>query len=140
MKEYINIICSKLDKYPQNSVAIRMGGEHSMNLYARLSDKYKDKIVCFIDSNKMCVCAKYGLPIIRIDELKKENIQAVILSSYDHRAMLRSEAEEYSKDIDVIDIYSVLEENDILCTDNFYMNINLKDEDYDVGFPFEEQD
>ena len=140
MKRYINIICSKLDKYPLKSVAIRMGGEHSMNLYARLSDEYKDKIACFIDGNKMCVCAKYGLPVISIDELEKGNIQAVILSSYDHRAMLRSEAEKYSKDIDVIDIYSVLEDNDILCTNNFYMNIKLKDEDYDVGFPFGKQD
>ncbi|MBQ2982178.1 MAG: sulfatase-like hydrolase/transferase [Lachnospiraceae bacterium] len=137
-KRYMKIICKELDKYPTNSVAIRMGGDHSMNLYNLLNEEYKDKISCFIDNNKKCICKKYGKPIVTLDELPKGNIQAIILSSYDHLKTLRKEVKQYTENIDVIDIYVLLEKNGIYCTQNFYMDIKLKDEDYDVGFPFED--
>ena len=138
MKEYINVICTELDKYPMKSIAIRMGGEHSMQLFSRISDEHKGKIACFVDNSKSCLCSKYGLPIIDLDELENRGIQAIILSSYDYREMLRRESKKYPKNLDIIDIYSIFEKNGIYCTKNFYMDIKLKDEDYDVGFPFEE--
>lgn len=138
MEEYMKIICAELDKFPERSIAIRMGGLHSAELYTRMSKEYKAKIMCFVDNDKMCKCAKFGIPIIALDELKKNNAQGVILSSYDNIEMLREEAREYSDDVEVIDIYKTFENNGIYCTKNFYMDIKMKDEDYDVGFPFEE--
>lgn len=103
-----------------------------------MSEKYKAKIAYFIDDNKNCACKDCGIPVITLSELPKENICAIILSSYDYLNMLRRESKQYPKNIDVIDIYSVLEKNRIYCTKSFYMDIRLDDEDYDVFFSLDE--
>lgn len=135
---YISIICEELDEYPNGSVAIRMGGDHSAELYTRLPDTYKKKIACFIDVNKNCVCERYGLPVMSLEQINDKHIKAIVLSSYKYIEMLREEAKMYANDIDVIDIYEALESNGIHCDDNFYMDVQMRNEDYDVGFPFDE--
>ena len=40
-----------IEKYPDNSVAVRLGGEHSMEVFFWLSKENKKKIYCFIDNN-----------------------------------------------------------------------------------------
>ena len=135
MEEYMNIIYKEMDKYPSQSIAIRMGGDHSVELYARMGKEYRKKIKCFIDNNEMCKCSKFGIPIIKLDELEMNSIQGVILSSYDYLEALREEIKQYDKGINVIDIYEAFEKNGICCTKNFYMDIKMAEEDYDVGFP-----
>lgn len=138
MEFYMTVICEELHKYSEKSVAIRMGGNHSAELYAKLPEEYKEKIVCFIDGNKKCVCEKYGLPILSLQEINDEHIQAIVLSSFEHLEELREEAKIYPGGMDIVDIYKALEKKGIYCNNNFYMDIKMRDEDYDVGFPFEE--
>ena len=125
-------------KYPARTIALRMGGDHSAELYSRLPDEYKEKIVCFIDNNKDCLCKKFGIPIMTLEEAQEKNIKAIVLSSFKHLDMLRKESITYSNNIFIIDIYKELQKNGICCNDNFYMDIQMRDEDYDVGFPFDE--
>ena len=139
-RERMDIICEAMKKYPKGTIALRMGGDHSAELYFRLQDEYKEKIGYIIDNNAECVCKNYGVPILTLEEAKKKNIKAVVLSSYNHLDMLRKEALTYSDGIDIIDIYKELETNGICCKDTFYIDVQLKDEDYDVGFPFDELD
>ena len=87
-KENVNIICELMRNYPKGTIALRMGGEHSAELYSRLEDEYKDKIGYIIDNNKDCICKKYGMPVLTLEEAKHMNIKAVVLSSYMHIDML----------------------------------------------------
>ena len=137
-KENVNMICELMKNYPKGTIALRMGGEHSAELYSRLEDKYKDKIGYIIDNNKDCICKKYGMPVLTLEEAKHMNIKAIVLSSYMHIDMLRNEASAYPSDIAIIDIYNELEKRGICCKNNFYVDVQMTDEDYDVGFPFED--
>lgn len=140
MEERVNIINLMLREYPDNSIAIRMGGVVSASLYYILSNENKRKIWGFIDNDKGCLCRGLSMPIIGTNEmenLQELGIKAVILSSYSHLDMLREESKSWNKDIDILDIYNAFEKNGIVCKANFY-KIMGTDEDYDVGFPFEE--
>ena len=119
-----------------NSVAIRMGGDHSAELYYWLSDDNKRKINCIIDNNRNCVCSKLGYPIISYEEfMNKQDIGVVVLSSFKYLELLKEEAKDYHNNVQVFDIYEYLSHNAKECKDNFYL-IKMQDEDYEVGFPF----
>ena len=124
------------DKYQDNSVAIRFGGRHSSKLYKLLPEKSKRKIRCFIDNDSKCICSDIGKPILSVNNFMSLvrndfNVEAVVLSSYDHLSELRSEAKEYPSGIEVIDIYEILEKNDIYCKENFYEKMGMTDLDYE---------
>ena len=127
-----------MKKYPKGTIALRMGGNHSAELYNRLQDEYKEKIGFIIDSNKECICKKYGMPVLTLEEAANTKIKAIVLSSYNHLDMLRKETITYPNEIEIIDIYKELEEKGIYCKDTFYVDAQMKDEDYEVGFPFED--
>ena len=78
------------------------------------------------------------MPVLTLEEAKHMNIEAIVLSSYMHIDMLRNEASAYPSDIAIIDIYNELKKRGICCKDNFYVDVQMTDEDYDVGFPFED--
>lgn len=135
-QERIDIICDSISSYPSKSIALRMGGDHSIELYARLPKEYQEKIGFIIDNNEQCVCKKLGIPIISIDDIYKYDIQGILLSSYKYLELLRRESEQY-QNIEIIDIYDKFEKKGILCKNNFYIDITMTKEDYDVGFPFD---
>lgn len=122
--------------YPEYSVALRMGGEHSMELFYILTASQKKKIGYIVDQNADCRCRSLGIPVISLQDLTPGKVKAVVLSSFDYIEELRAEAKCYPKDIDVIDLYKSLEARGILCDNNFYAVNYMKDKDYDVGFPF----
>lgn len=132
------LINSYLNKYPDNSIAIRMGGEHSEELLRVMTKENRKKIACIIDANPDCRCSCLGYPIITLNEVNKVSVKAILLSSYVHLKILKEEAKGYDKNIEILDIYDYLEKNGIICEDRFYVQKSLADEDYDVGFPFED--
>ena len=135
----LDIINSLLAPYPENSVAIRLGGYHSAVLYHILSKENKRKIWGFIDNSDKCVCSKLYLPIVRsvqIDELKNIGVKALMLSSYSRLNVLREESQLWGEEIDILDVYDCLKKNGIECKEEFY-KVKGTDEDYDVGFPFD---
>lgn len=135
----VHIINQLFDKYSSKSIAIRMGGMHSLVLYYILTKENKEKIWGFIDNNSECICSKLQLPIVNTDqirELKQNGVEGILLSSYDNIELLRDESLSWPADLDVLDIYISLDKSEIQCTENFY-NIQPVEEDYDVGFPFD---
>lgn len=137
MTERVDIINRLLEGYPDGSIGLRMGGQHSETLYSYLSEENKKKIWGFLDYNEECQCSKLHLPIAcpdRLNELKAEGVKAVLLSSYDYLEELREEAKSYSADIAVLDIYDCFEKYGILCKGIFW-EIKALPEDFDVGFP-----
>lgn len=139
MNERVEIINQMLEPYSANSIAIRMGGRHSLVLYHILTEENKRRIWGIIDSNNRCICCKLNLPIISFDsleQLREKGIKAVILSSYDHLETLRQETERLPDNIDILDIYKEFDRNTIRYEGNFYQ-IKGTDEDYAiVDFPF----
>lgn len=53
------------------------------------------------------------------------------------RNTFKEESEKLPIDIDALDIYDCFTENGIECTEEFY-KVRGTNEDYDVGFPFDE--
>lgn len=140
MPERVEVINQMLNKYADGSVAIRMGGVTSVMLYYILSENNRRKIWGFIDNDEDCLCRGIQLPIIslkKISDMPDLGVKAVILPSYTHIKMLREECQGYPDRIDVLDIYDAFDKNGIRCQEDFY-KMRGTDEDYDVGFPFEE--
>ena len=138
VKERIDKINQLIADYPAASVAIRTGGIHSATLYYVLTQENKAKIWGFIDDDNECQCSRLPLPVAhtsQIEKIKKEGVMAIVLSSYDYLDILRKESRKWPKEIAILDIYSWLEENGIMCTGNFYRP-EIIETDYDVGFPF----
>ena len=70
----------------------------------------------------------------------RKAVRAVALSSFDHLEDLRQEISDYPKTTDIIDIYRSLEAAGIRCRSNFYTEDSyIKDDVYDVGFPFDKE-
>lgn len=140
LKKYVRIMEQMLEKYPNNSVAIRMGGYHSLKLYYLFSEESRKKIWGFIDNSNECRCGIFHLPIIPIcygEDLQKAGIKAILLSSYLNLEALRREAESYPVTIDILDIYSCFEKNGLPCNNDFWVVKGI-DTDYEVGFPFDD--
>lgn len=141
MNERIDAINEMLRDYPANSVGIRMGGVASSVLYYVLSKESKEKIWGFIDKNENCLCSKLTLPVVtpdRTENLDKTGIKAILLPSYSYLETLREETKTWPEDIDVLDIYDYFDRNGIRCREDFY-KLSGTNEDYNVGFPFEEE-
>lgn len=140
LKEYVEIIQQMLEKYPDNSVAIRTGGYHSLKLYYLLSEESRKKIWGFIDNSDECRCSIFQMPITRncLEEVLREiGIKAILLSSYINLEALRKEAESYPADIDILDIYDCFDKVGLHCDYEFWIVKGTK-EDYEVGFPFDD--
>lgn len=100
---------------PSQGVVVRMGGAHTERLLEHLSRENRKKIKCIIDKSAECQCKKFGYPIITPDKMDKTSISAIVLSSFDNIELLREEAKAYAKEIQVLDIYRLLELNGIHC-------------------------
>ncbi len=136
MPERVRLINELFDEYPAGSIGIRLGGYHSAVLYYILSEENRKKIWGFIDSNAGCLCSKLQLPIVNLDwmdNLEKNDVRAILLSSYTNLEMLRKESVSYPAGMAVLNIYDCLSMHGIQCQDNFWV-IKETDEDYDVGF------
>lgn len=133
----VDLIEQLLDKYPDNSVGVRMGGYHSLVLYYVLSKKGRKKIWGFIDNNAECLCSTLLLPIARADDvngLRERGIKAILLSSYIHIETLRKESADYPEDVDILDIYRSFYEHGIRCDTDFWI-VRGRAEDYDMVLP-----
>ena len=141
MEKCVNVINRILAEYPDSSVAIRQGGYHSAVLYYVLSEENRKKIWGFIDNSKDCWCSEMQLPIVPLHQIgsRWREIKAVVLSSYIYLEELRKESETYPSNIEILDIYKDFERNGIKCRRDFWL-VRGTDEDYDVGFPFDDRD
>ncbi len=135
-EEKVKLFCKMLENYPDASVGIRNGGIHAERFYTVLPKEYKAKIWGFVDECDSCKCSYFGLPVIDKYAINSSDMKAIVLCSFNERNELIEEATSYKKEIDVLDMYGYLECNGIKCNNWFYLDTNMTDEDYDVGFDF----
>lgn len=140
-KKVFAIVNELFQKYSDGSVALRMGGEHSLELFYVLRKENRKKLSYIVDRSPDCECRTLGFPVIPFEDLAGKGIQAIVLSSFDHLEELRKEISVYPREMDIIDIYQSLEEIGIRCNTNFYADTSyIPDDVYDVGFPFDEEE
>lgn len=132
VRVFAQLLNEKLSEYPDNGVALRMGGDHSYQLYALLSGEAKKKICCVIDKDMNCKCKDLGIPVISDMANLPDDVRAVILSSYMHLNALKEEAQKYRTSLEVIDVYDYMREHGYEFHSVFWWGI---DQDWDVGFP-----
>ncbi len=113
-------------------IAIRMGGKHARVFYEWLTEDNRGKIVCFIDRDKDCECSIFGEKIISMNEIEKERLDGIILSSYVHCEELRQEACKYPGDICIFDIYDYLEKEGFPFRDIQVDLVGMPDSAYEV--------
>lgn len=131
------------DSFPEQSLAVRMGGNHTMHLYDMLSESNRKKISCIIDRDKNCLCKKLPYPIVSWDELDTNHISCILLSSKTHQKFLTEELCRYPdllhtselKHIMICDLYKWFFANGLCLKEKFY-KFETVQEDYNVNFPF----
>lgn len=126
------LLNEKFDSYADGSIALRMGGEHSRQLYELLAESNRRKIGGIIDKNRNCSCAILGFPVFEPNEQLPDVIEAVLLSSKIFREELKEEAKNLYGSLEVIDIYQYWEKAGYQFQREFYFG---QDTDYEVGFP-----
>lgn len=133
VREFARLLNERLAGYPDGSIALRMGGNHSYYLHAMLDAESRKKICGIIDRSADCICSGLGLPVAdNIDGLPG-SLRAVILSSFIHLEELKEEARHYAP-LEVIDVYEYVKGHGYDFNSVFWYGI---DSDWDVGFPME---
>lgn len=117
----IGLIRDLFDALPDKGIAIRMGGFHTKKLLSLIGEHNKKKIEVIIDCNIQCRCSDEGYPIMGFDEaIKQNNINVIVLSSFENLNILQDEKRWYPSRIEVIDLYQYLEKYGCSCKYEFY--------------------
>lgn len=128
------LLNEKFGAYPDSSIALRMGGEHSYQVYTLLTESVRKKIYAVVDRDDNCKCKNLGIPIIKDIKELPDTVENIILSSFTYLSVLQEEARECYNWLNVIDIYEYLSEHGYKFNSVFWYGL---DSDWDVGFPME---
>ena len=134
----IEAINRLFEKFEDKSIALRMGGDHSVALYRMLSSDNRKKISCIIDRNRECIAGKLGFMVYTPEEMDYSKIKYVIPSSFEYRDMLEEEIKNICQDTMIVDLYEYLETQGVHMSRAIFECEDIPDECYDVGFPFAE--
>lgn len=127
--EKIQRIAALFDELPDAArVAIRGGGHHTWELWFALKQKQQEKVACVIDADKQCKAARLGLRIIAMNDIKEEEIDVILVSSFQFEAEWAEELKKKVKNIPVIGLYSYLKGNGIECKAEFYKREYAKED------------
>lgn len=150
--QYLFKVANRLVQYPERQIdyinrwiadsgkkriAIRMGGDHSRVLYEWLTVDNQEKIVCFIDRDKDCLCGNLGKRIISESEIEETDIDGIILSSFHYLKELRQEAKKYPSKIYIFDIYDYLAKQGFPARELLFDLVGMPDSEYEVGIMLE---
>lgn len=109
-------------------VAIRGGGRHTWELWFALKQEQQEKIAYIIDADKRCMAARLGLKVINMNDIKQEEVDMILVSSFKHEAEWIAELKNRISDIPVIGLYDYLKENGIECKVEFYKKEYAKED------------
>lgn len=119
------------------SVALRMGGQHSIGIWRMLSEDNRKKINCIVDRNPNCVAGVLGYPVVSdLSDIDFDNVKVCIPSSSVFREELSLEMQHCP--VDVVDLYDYMSMHGLEFKAEIYKCEVLPDKVYDVGFPFED--
>ncbi|MDC7279113.1 hypothetical protein NXH64_06280 [Butyrivibrio fibrisolvens] len=124
LSERLGIIERIFFNYSNNEIVLRMGGVHSFMLLKMLSPRAKKKISLIIDNNADCVCNGQGKQILSQKDFLEQgikNCKAILISSYHNRCFIYDEIRQGLYDgLEIIDLYTIFEQEEIACTSDFY--------------------
>ncbi len=121
---------------PAHGIAFRGGGLDNRRIFF-FYKKELQGVEYIIDRSEDCQCSGLDIPIIPVEDIGKYPIHTILLSSKKFAEEFRKEAMDYPAYIQVVDVYQYLEENGIIEKYPFYY-FQPDEEDYDVGFPFDD--
>ncbi|WP_301092807.1 lipopolysaccharide biosynthesis protein [Thomasclavelia cocleata] len=108
--------------------ALRGGGVHTEKLLMLLDENVRKRIKYIIDYNKECNASYLGAQIILPCEVKKYEVDYIIISSFKYREIWKKEFEGEVR-LRVVDIYEELEKKGIFCDRDFF-TMNYTKEDF----------
>lgn len=128
-----------VSQYGKGMLAIRTGGLNAVFFYNKLSPENQERIAGFIDRDPNCSAAWFGKPVFSDVQSVPSNVKGILLVSYILLPELREEVSRYPDGIEALDPYLYLDENEISYSAGI-AEYEMLEEDYDVGFPFDEID
>ncbi len=134
----IGAINRLFEKFEDESVALRMGGDHSVALYRMLSPDNRKKISCIIDRNRECLAGRLGYKVYTPKEMDYSKIKYVIPSSFEYKDVLEKEIKNICPNTIIVDVYEYLETQGVHMSKALFECEDIPDACYDVGFPFSE--
>ena len=80
----------------------------------------KKNVVCIVENNSNLHFYNDFIPVVSIDRVKNYKFNRIILTGYNSRLQMRQEIAEYSKDIEIVDVYEILERKGRIYTKPFF--------------------
>ena len=95
-----------LEGYDNESIVLRPGGFHTMQLCALFDANSRKKIAGIVDGHKQCECRNLGYRIYGSDETLPANIKTVLLSTFINLDEMKADADERWPDLAKLDVYA----------------------------------
>lgn len=117
----IQTVKNLFDEISQSErIALRGGGAHTIGLWFKLDHMQQKKIDYVIDANKRCAAARLGLKVIDIDQIDREKIDVIVISSFEWEEKWAEELERCTKGCRIIRLYDYLADKGVDCIIEFY--------------------
>ncbi len=109
------------DTVPQGSIiAVRGGGEHTVQLWFTLDWPQREKIHYIIDTNRECIASRLGAEVIAPEDIEKKDIDTVVISSMDFEEAWYQDLKKQGIGAHIIRLYHYLRDKGIICSKAFY--------------------
>ncbi len=131
------LVNQEISQYPDKSIFVRLGGVYGRYVYDMLIEDNRKKIGGFVDLNPDCACAAIGLPIYTSIEQLPDSAKYILPSNENFIDRAEKECAESKKNLQVLNFHEMLSEYGIKSNKCIAL-FQPSDEDYDVGFPFDE--
>lgn len=108
--------------------AIRGGGVHTYRLMMLLPERLRNKISFVIDNDSCCYAHFLGANVIGTDNIRKNNIKRIIISSFRMREAFKKELESFDSVIEILDLYDELKIMGIDLNNEFWHRDFIEDD------------
>lgn len=129
MQGIVNEIIFLFEGFEGKRVALRGGGIHTLRLLMILPDRIVKKISYILDQNTECLGGKLGIPVCSLNEICREEIDIIVISSYDFDKEWKEELSHYVDVQCIISLYDYLDQKGYECKKEFY-RYSYKKEDF----------
>lgn len=117
------------EKLPDSvTVALRGGGIHTYRLWMLLPWALKRKISLIIDQNPDCIASRLGIPVVTPAQIRKQQVDYVVVSSFEFEEHWTQELREQLPDATVIGLYRELLNRGVSCKLEFYYKEFVEDD------------
>lgn len=114
------MLIEKLNAISEDKIiAIRGGGIHTIELLNAIGS-IGERISYIIDRDKSSAAFFKGFKVIPPDDIAHIKIDVLIISSLTYREEFKKEALEYPQEVEIIDVYDLLEAEGIFLDKGFY--------------------